>query len=138
MEGTKLMGLMVNEVSLWKGTSNVVDNRKRVLKLGNHASNMMDMSQKTAASTSQFDGVCWDKKNQRWQVKMRFSNSHVKFRKFLGHFGVKGDKSTGELEASEWREKVRENVERINDLLKDTTDLAEFKRKVNDEIKKIN
>lgn len=29
------------------------------------------------------------------------------------------------------------NVERINELLKDVTDLAVFKRKVNDEIKKI-
>jgi hypothetical protein len=132
------MGLMVNEVSLLKGTSNVVDNRKRVLRLGNHASNMMDMSHKTPASTSQFDGVSWSKRSQRWQVYISFSNSNVKFRKFLGHFGVKGNKSTGEKEASEWREKVRENVERINDLLKDTTDLAEFKRKVNDEIKKIN
>ncbi len=54
---------------------------------------------------------------------MSFSNSHVRFTKFLGRFGVNDDKSTGE-EASEWREKMRENVERINDSLKGVTDLA--------------
>jgi hypothetical protein len=117
--------------------SNIVDNRKRVLRSGNHASNMMDMNKKTAASTSQFDGIYWDNRAQRWKAQMWFSNSHVNFRKSLGYFGTKGDKATGEKEASEWREKVKENVERISDLLKDVTEMAEFKGKVNDEIEKL-
>ena len=75
---------------------------------------------------------------QKWSAKIRFSNCHVgSSLKHLGLFGTKGNKSTGEKEASEWREKVKENVERINELLKDVTDLAVFKRKVNDEIKKL-
>ncbi len=117
--------------------TNIVDNRKRVLRSGNHASNMRDMSKKTAASSSQFDGVTWDKHSQKWKAEIRFSNSHAKFKKSLGVFGTKGDKSTGEVEANEWRKKVEENVERINELLKDVTDLAEFKRKVDDEVEKL-
>jgi hypothetical protein len=98
---------------------------------------MRDISKKTFASTSQFDGVSWNKQAQRWHAQICFSNRHVKFTKNLGHFGTKGDKSTGESEASEWREKVKEYVERINEELKDIMDRAEFIRKINEEIKRL-
>ena len=113
------------------------DNRKRVLRSGSHASNMGDINRKTATSSSKYDGVTWNKSAEKWHANIRFSNKHVKFQKNLGYFGTKGDKTTGESEASEWREKVKEHVERINEELKDITDRAEFKRKVNDEIKKL-
>ena len=72
----------------------------------------MDVSRKTDTSTSQFDGIGWHKRSEKWQAQINFSNRHVKFKKSLGYFGTKGDKSTGEKEASEWREKVKEHVER--------------------------
>jgi hypothetical protein len=76
---------------------------------------MMDISKKTAASTSQFDGVSWEKLKQKWVARVGFSNNHVSLNKTLGLFGIKGKKSTGEVEASECVKKVRNHVERINE-----------------------
>ena len=92
--------------------------------------NMMDISRKTPTSTSQFDGVFWNNSRQKWMTRMRFSNGHVRFQKYLGLFD-------NEKEASEWRETLKEHVEQINESLKDVADIAEFKRKVDDEIKKL-
>lgn len=74
----------------------------------NHASKMRDISKKNAASSSQYDGVSWHIGAQRWNARIWFSNRHERFQKNLGYFGTKGDKSTGESEASEWREKVKD------------------------------
>ena len=126
------MEMKAREVRKLKRTSNIADNRKRVLRPGNHASNMRDISKKTAASSSQFDGVTWNKSAEKWQAQICFSNTHVKFQKNLGYFGTKGDKSTGENEASERREKVKEHVERINEAFKDVTELAVFTMMVKD------
>jgi hypothetical protein len=80
-----------------------------------------------------------DKRIKLLEAAKDFFGGDVKelLAKNLGHFGTKGDKSTGESEASEWREKVKEYVERINEELKDVMDRAEFIRKINEEIKKL-
>ena len=114
-----------------------LDNRKRVLRKGNHASNMGDISRKTADSTSSEDGVYWNSKSGKYEARMRFSNSHVKFNAHLGLFGVKGDRTKGELEASTFRDKVKANQERILELLKDIQNLDDFKRLVKEEIDKL-
>ena len=98
---------------------------------------MGDISKKTATSTSQHDGVSWAIKAQKWKAQIRFSNQHVKFVKHLGYFGTKNDKSTGELEAAAWRNKVKDQGERINEEFKDVKDLKEFKKLINAEIDKL-
>ena len=99
---------------------------------------MADVSRKTSTSTSTEDSVSWDKNAQKWRVPLCFSNTHVKFKASLGLFGKKGDKSTvGQLEAGRVARKVKAQREAINERLKDVTDLAEFKRRVKEEIKKV-
>jgi hypothetical protein len=103
------------------GDSGKLDNRKRVLRKGNHASNMGDISKKTATSTSSKDGVSWDSKAGKYCARMKFSNSHaIKSHAYLGLFGVKGD-----------------SQERILEQFKDIQDLDEFKRLVKEDIDKL-
>ena len=115
-----------------------LDNRKRVLRKGNHASNMGDISKKTADSTSTEDGVSWNSKAGKYEARMMFSNSHgMKSNAHLGLFGVKGDRTKGESEASTFWKKVKANQERILELFKDIQVLDDYKRLVKEEIDKL-
>ncbi len=113
------------------------DNRLRVLRKGNNRNNQGDRDQKTSTSTSIHQGVSWSKSSKRWKVEIRFSNRFCQYKKYLGMFGVKGNKETGLTEGAAWREKVKLHVDRINELLKDIQDLTVFKRRVDEEVKKL-
>jgi hypothetical protein len=58
---------------------------------------------------------------------MKFSNQHVGgFQAHLGYFGVKGDRTKGELEASTlWKKVKAKQQERILELFKDIQNLKE-------------
>ena len=89
------------------------DNRKRVLRIGTHASNMSDINRKTATSTSEHAGVDW--KGGKYRAQVRFSLGSFGYTKHIGYFGVKGDKSKGSKEAGLVCEKVKAQIPAIEE-----------------------
>ncbi|MFD0587651.1 HNH endonuclease [Paenibacillus sp. GCM10027627] len=86
-KGLQLQKLLMNPYKTGRSTpvdhrdGNELNNQKNNLRVCSHAENMRNRKQtklfKNKPPTSKYKGVCWHKRNEDWEVRIKYNNKYI-------------------------------------------------------------